>query len=352
MLLPPQGALWQAVQAKRPDLWPVDSEVAAVELATALNGLADSLHGVQTDTTKAAAMTDGAWGDTTGGLMTTGLGQHTVRMDEASAQLRQRATGAQTYADEVIGAKTDIHDTIAANEPLFAVAGTLPPPVGPMAQDFFATTVAAHLGGLVDRRIATVSAISLPVPPSHEELLAKYNEKPDPNGLRQFLGRQVTAGELQAIQELGFWDQVWYVETSVDASLKGSVVFPGEGRVGDQDNHRDAFRHAFWNALLSSRLGEEFADKVTTRHEQLPEPDKPEDVAKARVREAMDLHNNEVGRTIARENPSATYEKLHNLVQDAVREGRMVVMDDNDRLVPSNQVDFNGETGGRTTGYY
>lgn len=348
VLLPPEGALWQAVQARRPDLWPVDNEVAAAGLATALNGLADSLHGVRTDTTKAAAMTTAAWDDTAGGLMTTGLGRHAERMDEASAQLRQRAAGAQTYAGELTGAKTDIITTIEANESLFAAVGAVPF-VGPPAQEAFAATVADHLAGLVDERIATVGAIALPVPPSHEELLDKYNQKPDPNGLREYLGRQVTAGELEAIEKLGFWDQVRYVETSLDASVQGSVVFPGEGRVGDQDNHRDAFRHAFWNALLTSRFGESTAETITTRHEQLP--DNLAD-PKAAVREAMDLHNNEVGRTIARENPNASHFELHKLVRDAVQDGKMVVMDDNARLVPSNQVDFNGEISGRTTGYY
>jgi hypothetical protein len=69
---------------------------------------------------------------------------------------------------------------------------------------------------------------------------------------------------------------------------------------------------------------------LATVHETTPD-DKPVH----HVREAMDLYNNEVGRQIAQAHPDARGDQLQTLVQQAVRDGRMVVIDDNGRLVPS-----------------
>ncbi|MGM1060080.1 DUF6973 domain-containing protein [Saccharothrix sp. Mg75] len=104
--------------------------------------------------------------------------------------------------------------------------------------------------------------------------------------------------------------QAYQAYEAADSGAKEENVFRGVGRPGELDNHRDAFRHAFWNAQLTSSLGEERAAQLTTPHEGVPDPG-PAD----QLREAMDLHN--------------------RLVQQAVRDGRLVVIDDNDRLVPS-----------------
>ncbi|MGH4016921.1 MAG: DUF6973 domain-containing protein [Pseudonocardiaceae bacterium] len=57
----------------------------------------------------------------------------------------------------------------------------------------------------------------------------------------------------------------------------------------------------------------------------------------------MDLHNNEVGRRIALENPDAGEEELRELVGQAVRDGEMVVVGTDERLDHSDQVDL-GDT--------
>lgn len=345
---PPRSPLWQAVQARRPDLWPVDDEVVAADLATALTGVADSLETTRDDTTRAAAMSGAAWADDAGGLMGAGLGGHAGVVDETSAHVRQRAAAARVYATELAGAKDDITGGIEANEAVFASLGGIPAPVGPWAQDVFAGMVAEQLGGAVDRRIATVRAVELPTPPSHEELLARYRQDVDPRPLREYLGKEVTAGEAEAINALTVGQQAALVASTAQAATEGRFAFFGEGRTGDQDNHRDAYRHALWNALITNRIGEEHAATITTLHEQKA----PKDPVLDPVREAMDLHNNEVGRAIARANPDAGFERLHELVSQAVRDGKMVVMDDNGRLVPSDQVDFGGGPHRKTTGYY
>jgi hypothetical protein len=99
---------------------------------------------------------------------------------------------------------------------------------------------------------------------------------------------------------------------------------------GAEDGHNDAFRHAYWNALLTKRFGEEFATSYATAHEGVP--GNPAD------KEAMDLYNNQLGRRIAAENPNASEEELAQLVADAVKNGKAVVIDGNGELAYSDQV--------------
>lgn len=96
------------------------------------------------------------------------------------------------------------------------------------------------------------------------------------------------------------------------------------------DGHRDAFRHAYWNALMTREFGAEWTQQFATAHEGLP--GNPAD------REAMDLYNNEVGRQIALANPNASPEELATLVQQAVTDGRMVVLDSRGELQWSDRV--------------
>ncbi len=86
----------------------------------------------------------------------------------------------------------------------------------------------------------------------------------------------------------------------------------------NNDGQRDAFRHAYWNALMTKEFGEPWAKQFATAHEGMP--------GNPSNREAMDLYNNEVGRQIALANPDATPEQLADLVQKAVTEGKMVVI--------------------------
>ncbi|MBE9499824.1 hypothetical protein IHE61_21660 [Streptomyces sp. GKU 257-1] len=64
------------------------------------------------------------------------------------------------------------------------------------------------------------------------------------------------------------------------------------------DNHNDAFRHTYWNALMTKKYGAEWAAEYVTAHEARP-GNRPE-------REAMDLYNNEAGRRIAQQHPDAS----------------------------------------------
>jgi len=98
----------------------------------------------------------------------------------------------------------------------------------------------------------------------------------------------------------------------------------------NNDGHRDAFRHAFWNALLTKHFGIKWANQFATAHEALP--------GNPAQREAMDLYNNEVGRQIAAANPKASETKLAELIKKAVTSGKTVVVNRAGDLAWSNTV--------------
>jgi hypothetical protein len=77
----------------------------------------------------------------------------------------------------------------------------------------------------------------------------------------------------------------------------------------------DAFRHAYWNALMTRAHGSSLAKEFADAHETNPNQPANE--------KEMDLHNNEVGRQIAVQNPNATDAQLAELVMQALREGRL-----------------------------
>ncbi len=89
----------------------------------------------------------------------------------------------------------------------------------------------------------------------------------------------------------------------------------------------DAFRHAYWNGLITSKFGEDFARAFTTAHETQYDPQHFPD---AREQSFMDLHNNEVGIRIAVAHPNSSNVELQDLVMDALVSGQLVVWDGND----------------------
>ncbi len=98
----------------------------------------------------------------------------------------------------------------------------------------------------------------------------------------------------------------------------------------NNDGHRDAFRHCYWNVLLTKKFGENWTEQFATAHEALP--------GNPAEREAMDLYNNEVGRQIARSNKGKSEEDLVNIVKNAVNSGRLLVINQLSNLEWSNNV--------------
>ncbi|MGP3991790.1 DUF6973 domain-containing protein [Streptomyces sp. 3N207] len=185
-----------------------------------------------------------------------------------------------------------------------------------------------------------------------DRILRDYQVDPDPDGLTLYprhpellvgplfakevrkLQQSVTAREADMLDELGLSGLQDFQGVKDKAFNTADARF----RPGDwNDNHNDAFRHAYWNSLMTKKYGAEWAKEYATTHETRPR--------NHREREAMDLYNNEVGRRIAQEHPDASEDELADLVEEAMRDGDLVVVDHGGgRLAFTDQIDSE-ETG-------
>lgn len=172
--------------------------------------------------------------------------------------------------------------------------------------------------------------------PTPEEILEQYQvsdakttEWPsDWDPLRLVVDqRTVTEKEAELLNGLGPLEMDAFKDIHDDAFEEADARFESADRNDDQN---DAFRHAYWNALMVKEYGAEWAEDYATAHEQLPGNPGP--------REAMDLYNNEVGRNIAVANPDASAEELANLIEAAVKNGDTVVVGQDLLPHPSDQV--------------
>jgi hypothetical protein len=93
----------------------------------------------------------------------------------------------------------------------------------------------------------------------------------------------------------------------------------------------DAFRHAYWMAMLGKTIGTSRAAKLGRAHEL----GNREDFEKGRTEEgsrpdsvscAMDLQNNLEGIAICKLNPDASPEQLKTIVIREILEGKMVII--------------------------
>jgi hypothetical protein len=195
------------------------------------------------------------------------------------------------------------------------------------------TTFATAAGQATAGAPGTVPQSAGPTP---EEILQKYQvsdaettEWPgDWDPLRFVVDqRTVTEKEAELLNGLGPFEMQAFKDIHDDAFDSADQRFPSEDKNDDQN---DAFRHAYWNALMVKEYGAEWAEDYATAHEQLAGNPGP--------REAMDLYNNEVGRNIAAANPDASAAELADLIEDAVKNGDTVVVGQDMLPHPSNTI--------------
>jgi hypothetical protein len=154
----------------------------------------------------------------------------------------------------------------------------------------------------------------------------RYQADEDPKGVTSYFRMAVTAKEAEMLGKLSVADKREFLAIYLQAF---SVDDEGKKYLWEEvnnDGRGDAFRHAYWNAMLTERFGAEWTEKYTTAHEGLP--DNPPET------EAMDLHNNQVGRDIALRYPGATDKQLQTLVRLAIERGDMMIVH-NQTLYPS-----------------
>lgn len=156
----------------------------------------------------------------------------------------------------------------------------------------------------------------------HSKLLDRFHVPVDDRDpglvgwVAEKFGLHLTRGEADLTASL-----LWGAKDAKD--IQDHAVAEAQRLFGDtastlEDGRGDAFRHAYWNALMTNRFGEEFAEQFATAHER---------TAGAATAHAMDLHNNEMGRSIAAAHPHAGPQELSCLVYNAVNDGRLVYLD-------------------------
>ncbi|NYI05769.1 DUF6973 domain-containing protein [Allostreptomyces psammosilenae] len=146
---------------------------------------------------------------------------------------------------------------------------------------------------------------------------------------------EVTATEADILDELitpNPTDLQAFMELR-DEALAAPERYVPEGAVSD--GHGDAFRHAYWNARMTQEYGVEWTSRFATAHEMTPENT-------AAHREAMDLHNNEVGRRIAEQNPDASPDELAALILEEMERGELLVIQQDGTAAYSDQVPMDG----------
>ncbi len=103
-------------------------------------------------------------------------------------------------------------------------------------------------------------------------------------------------------------------ENSEKAMSASRRLYPGAGM---HNGLGDAFRHAYWSALLARDVGPDNARRFTTAHENYS--------ANPPGEREMDLFNNDVGiRIFTTAGPDPSDGRLELLVQAAIGQGRLM----------------------------
>ncbi|EKB58753.1 DUF6973 domain-containing protein [Bergeyella zoohelcum] len=127
------------------------------------------------------------------------------------------------------------------------------------------------------------------------------------------------------------WDLQFYkvldIQKNAEKAFKMTEEVFGHQGKGDES---DAFRHAFWQALNVRDVGEDFTRKWSDAHEySTPQNEISTDLF-------MDIHNNDVGIEIGKNNPKATLKELSDIVVDKISNGKLIIISRDNKLIKSN----------------
>ncbi|MGV0779235.1 DUF6973 domain-containing protein [Mycolicibacterium sp. XJ775] len=331
----------------------------------------------------AGTMPGDAWRGTASEAYEDANNKNVAKM-RAFAALDQRL-GSQIDAS-AYAVKRGRENLVSVHDQVVSLANSVPP--GPLRETMLLPIVAAGMGQIaevVGRTTADLSDIGKDITEianeyqklgagesagstmeedprkKLEDILREYQVKDDrklPQWMIDQLGKLIgdkragyaglTFGEYQLLLELGATQGPQAVMDFFDmkeaAEQEAIRRYPPPAPDATTDNHTDAFRHTYWNALMTQRFGEEWTRKFATAHERRPGEPAP--------REAMDLYNNEIGRQIGMTHANATTEELADLVQTTVDNGdSVIVTKDGAGLTWSNDPSLpKGEFGGNPEG--
>ena len=198
----------------------------------------------------------------------------------------------------------------------------------------------AHVGDIV-----TVTDSSLALQLEFEQFKNRIrNERrvdrvkyPRPDSL---LGRlspkegDVSVGEAEMLEKLSLEQQLRMYQIYANA-IATEKRFSKENT--SNNGIPDAFRHAYWSALLTRRFGSEWAQRYTDAHET--------NKGNRAAQEFMDRSNNRQGIHIAQAHPGAPDEEIAQKVAQAIKDGRGIYIPGADKL------DLNSQEYKRRTEY-
>ena len=143
-------------------------------------------------------------------------------------------------------------------------------------------------------------------------LVKKINDKENQPSTYAYnlLGKNATKEELLLVakyptQSLKIFNNSSTASNTASSLYKAETLYLGNG---------DAFRHAYWNALNVKSVGADIAKAFANAHES----ETPEGNDKT-----MDLRNNTVGRNIGRIYSNSSNATIKNKVIEAVNQGRL-----------------------------
>ncbi|MFZ2488028.1 MAG: hypothetical protein WAZ19_07875, partial [Anaerolineae bacterium] len=128
--------------------------------------------------------------------------------------------------------------------------------------------------------------------------------------------RSITMTEKKLMDEQGLFGQIDLYNIQKEA-FEMAEKFAGSN--GQEDGLGDAYRHAYWNALMVRRFGDDWAKNYSDAHENI--------AGNPKTKAFMDLWNNNLGIRIALENPNISKQELANKIAEAVRNGEAIIID-------------------------
>ena len=119
-----------------------------------------------------------------------------------------------------------------------------------------------------------------------------------------------------------------FTKVGMDATNAGNTA-EQRHKDGKKGGKQDAFRHTYWQALNTQDAGEKYARDFSDSHEYPTPSNETNDIL-------MDIHNNDVGIEIGKNNPNASPEELQKIIDDKMKNGDLIIMDKNGNLTKSN----------------
>lgn len=105
------------------------------------------------------------------------------------------------------------------------------------------------------------------------------------------------------------------VNTAKNIATSQTEVKFGSNGLGDRS---DAFRHGIWNSEMTILIGKEKAELFATAHEDKDVTGNESDGYPKKAHRDMDLHNNEVGRSIGERNSGAMEGEMAEIIYQEV----------------------------------